>query len=865
MKILNFKLKIVLLLILFFAVAPKFAHAGLILKFPSTLGLSTSLVGYWSFDANTFGTSTLFAVNSAGLQYVATDGTYSADYGSDGGGTASVEDPIANTTDDTLYQSERYGNFSYEIPVGSGTYSVTLKFAETYFEAEDSRVFDVDIEGVKVIDDLDIYAVAGHDTAYDLNFITTVSDGALNIVFTNEVDNAKICAIKVTGLGLLDLSPSGLNGTIIGGVRSPGKIGQGFKFNGTSDSITLNNTTFASDFTISAWVKSDDLSSYNAIVGKEGAQNYIAISSTGAHWLVGNSYSNVLNSAFNTKNWQHVVFVRSGNNILVYRNGAYVGQNEGYGASTLALTAIGAGDDDLSPPFAYFMNGSLDDVRIYDRAISQSEITRLYNIGAGTKVNKSYSVGSAGSLQTGLIGHWTFDGDKIAGVSAYDSSGNSNTATLTSGPTLFAGKIGQGIKLDGSDDYVVVDNESNFDFERTSPFSMAVWLKSTPGDTSIQQIIGKASDYTPYKGIHFFKNYDDVNGVRAGSLSFVINSTWGDDNRLWVYATNVTPINDGNWHHYTITYDGSSTTGGMKIYQDGSLLTTSAKGSLSNSILNDIALGIGARGDGSPQYHENFNGLMDDARVYNRELSASEVKQIYNLGAATKTSKTDTNTLNTGLVGHWTFDGNKIAGTQAYDSSSTYATGTISGATKIIGKIGQALDFDGSDDYIDSTNPAELQINSGTISAWIKTSNAGSSFRGIVVKQYSYSMFLGGNVCADNVLGLYDWSASLNRCSTSGSLADDKWHFVVATFQSGVENGTTFYVDGVNKGSVQMTVSSQTNNNACGSSSAGNRLTIGTNCGSTAGQAFNGSIDDARIYNRVLSAEEVKRLYQMGI
>ena len=58
---------------------------------------------------------------------------------------------IAGTTDDPLYQSERYGDFSYAIPVATGDYLVTLKFAEIYWTQPGQRVFNVLLEGAKVI------------------------------------------------------------------------------------------------------------------------------------------------------------------------------------------------------------------------------------------------------------------------------------------------------------------------------------------------------------------------------------------------------------------------------------------------------------------------------------------------------------------------------------------------------------------------------------------------------------------------------------------------------------------------------------------------------------------------------------------
>src|SRR5215207_5107354 len=101
--------------------------------------------------------TTSVAVNAGGPA-VTTGGTaYLADQYFSGGATYQVSADIADTTNDVLYQSERYGsNFSYALPVANGNYSVTLEYAEIYFNAPGQRVFDVFAEGALVIDDLDI-------------------------------------------------------------------------------------------------------------------------------------------------------------------------------------------------------------------------------------------------------------------------------------------------------------------------------------------------------------------------------------------------------------------------------------------------------------------------------------------------------------------------------------------------------------------------------------------------------------------------------------------------------------------------------------------------------------------------------------
>jgi PKD repeat protein len=147
------------------------------------------------------------AVNSGGSAFTASDASYSADSFFNGGNAASFSNAIANTTDDTLYQSERYGNFSYNIPVTNGSYTVTLKFAEVFWTGAGQRVFHVDMEGTRVLSNLDIYAQVGANAAYDRTFTANVTDGTLNIIFTTVTDNSKVSAIKVVSNSVPPPSP----------------------------------------------------------------------------------------------------------------------------------------------------------------------------------------------------------------------------------------------------------------------------------------------------------------------------------------------------------------------------------------------------------------------------------------------------------------------------------------------------------------------------------------------------------------------------------------------------------------------------------------------------------------------------------
>ena len=108
--------------------------------------------------------------------------------------------PIADTELDPVYRSERWGrNFSYRIPLTSGSYYVELLLAEVYFNAPGARVFDILVQNQLIADDLDIYAEAGALRAYQVatQDVTVGANGILEIRFDASVNNAKVSGILV--------------------------------------------------------------------------------------------------------------------------------------------------------------------------------------------------------------------------------------------------------------------------------------------------------------------------------------------------------------------------------------------------------------------------------------------------------------------------------------------------------------------------------------------------------------------------------------------------------------------------------------------------------------------------------------------
>ncbi len=163
---------------------------------PSILYAGTQGGGVFKFQP---ASEIVFAVNCGGPGYTGKNGiVYQADTQFSGGQNYKTTAAIVGTEEDLLYQSERFGNFSYNIPLPNGNYSVTLKFAEIYpYTFPGSRIFSVKAEGQDVLMNLDILSWAGKNKAFDVTIPVSVLDGVLNLEFLAQAGNAKVSAIVV--------------------------------------------------------------------------------------------------------------------------------------------------------------------------------------------------------------------------------------------------------------------------------------------------------------------------------------------------------------------------------------------------------------------------------------------------------------------------------------------------------------------------------------------------------------------------------------------------------------------------------------------------------------------------------------------
>ncbi|MHC4394631.1 MAG: LamG domain-containing protein [Planctomycetota bacterium] len=201
------------------------------------------------------------------------------------------------------------------------------------------------------------------------------------------------------------------------------------------------------------------------------------------------------------------------------------------------------------------------------------------------------------------------------------------------------------------------------------------------------------------------------------------------------------------------------------------------------------------------------------------------------------------------LISYWKLDGNAIDSAGGND-------GTIYGAVPAIGQVNGALEFNGNDDYADCGNdPSLFGMSELTIGAWIYPRSAGESGFGRIVANdvspRSYALYIeaGNNVC----FTVHAFGGVGRIWSTDNPATYNKWHYVVGTYG---ESQMRIYVDGTER-------PKETNSLASGTVEAGSAICIGD--GGRGDRNFDGLIDDVRIYDRALSADEIAQFYKIGL
>ena len=210
------------------------------------------------------------------------------------------------------------------------------------------------------------------------------------------------------------------------------------------------------------------------------------------------------------------------------------------------------------------------------------------------------------SPSTGLVGFWTFN--EGFGTAALDSSGKGNNGNIINGPSWTDGKKSNALSFNGVSNYLEIPDNPSID--PSSSITVMAWVKSSASTYNVPWSI--VSKYYAY-----ILGSDGGWSSSTRNMCFIIYTASG-----WQYGSCYSPSDITQWHHFAGTYD--SATGEKKLYADGVLQSTTTPG---GTIAPDSGpLDIGQRECCPGQV---FNGLIDEVKIFNRALTATEVLAEY--------------------------------------------------------------------------------------------------------------------------------------------------------------------------------------------------------------------------------------------
>lgn len=626
---------------------------------------------------------------------------------------------------------------------------------------------------------------------------------------------------------------------------SPGKFGFAGSFDGSNDYINIDDavtlTPGSNSWTVSVWANPANASQTSPLITKrlDGAPSYEQWSiyicgaddcSSGGQQMTGiyqdhatgNYYRYTTTADVADGNWHMYTMVADKNNLqlLLYVDGILqttTGEDSDTWPTIDNTDPVRLANDNGTT----YYTGKLDEARAYNRALSDIEVRQLY------------------SWTPGPTGYWKMDNGSTTVV--YDDSGNGNNADIAgSGGEYQNGKLGKAFSFDGLSTHLYAASPASLD--NLPAISISAWIYPvTIGENTAGFIMTKNTGNSQNGG-WLFLGVGSIIG-RTNALEFVVDATGTDLDKGTVDNT----LTLNTWNHVAVTWDGVITTASsVHIYVNGVEATyqtsTNGTGTRVSDATSSLYLGNASSVD------RTFNGRIDDAKVYNYVRTQAQITEDMNGGHPAPGSPVGS------AVGHWKFDEGYGTTANNYGNGGTTLTGAITAASPATadsgwsnsGKFNKALSFDGSDDVAVVTNAAAIDLDGNlathTFSSWVYADSDGENDTGEIYAKGTNTYL---RVDSEGA-GLVDLECNLDQTTDTNvnvtdAFAISTWNHVACTW-----DGTTMkvYVNGLEKGS-----------SAAGSGAiatdANNIRIGGTN-------AFDGKIDEFKIYNSALSAEQIK-------
>ena len=515
----------------------------------------------------------------------------------------------------------------------------------------------------------------------------------------------------------------------------------------------------------------------------------------------------------------------------VFKNGVEMGSAPASGAmavNTEPLT-IGFADPGIGNDF----NGLIDEVEIFNRALSEAEIRSIFDSGREGKIKPP-----PGPLEppAGMVSWWPGDGNAL-------DIEDGNDGALSGDATFTGGMVGQAFRFDGTGDFVEIPDSANLDI--TESITVDAWINQRSRSPEVAPIVSKWNDI----GVNN-RSYHLV--LQGSSLRWDVSRSglFGPSQSATVFSSVGVPLH--MWVHVAGTFD--SMTQVLRIYVNG-VEVGSAVAPSSNIFPSNEPLLIGA-GDIGSNVRDFFDGLIDEVELFDRALTEAEIWAIFNAGPAGK-RKPQAIEPPAGMVSWWPGDGDTrdIIGDN---------DGTLSGdAIFAPGKVGQAFSFDGTGDFVLVPDSPNLNITGNvTVDLWAKRNGTGTGYliskgagaiQGVDVPTAYAILFLVDN----RVRALFERADGSNLELTGPALADAAFHHYAY-----VRGGNTheLFIDGV-------LVTSGTFTGIPGDTS-GLPLVIGALRSDSEPTGFFGHfagiIDEVEVFDRALTEAEIRAIFQAG-
>lgn len=651
-----------------------------------------------------------------------------------------------------------------------------------------------------------------------------------------------------------------LNGTLsaTGAQFVPGGIsGNALKLDRTLNGYAAVESAFGfanGDYSIVAWVKvqAGDQSADSIVLGKHeaGTENgyFLFLNNSGSLGQPGkvsiysSSSSSVLSSltSVNDGAWHQVVVVaQAGQNKTLYVDGAPIEAAAVNTPLVQNLASFVIGGVQISGAPVGLFTGLIDEVQLYDHALSDRHVNFLYR-------HPGKEIRGRGRLtpERLVIAHWSFD--EKSGDTAHDSVGGYDGVLSTSGASFVSGGIFRNaLALDRAQNGLV-EVGSFFDFQNID-YTVVAWVKTNPGDTTPDTVVIGKHEAGYLNG--YFLALNIVGGAvgAPGKASFFP----GD---LGATVTSTSSVNDGNWHQIAVVSQAGLS---RSIYVDGAPLEASLPYSATIANLATFIIG-GYNLGGQPV--GGFTGKIDELQVYQAALTPAEIDFLFAHPGNEIRRHVVPPGQSSSLLAHWKFD---QAGSTVLDSAGdNHGTLSPSGATIVPGGVSSsALRLDRSaNGFATFGNRFPLAGDDQSFAFWVRTDPGYALDDSAVIGKHEagydngYFAFL--NFTAGGVIGLpgkvsfYAGVLSLSTTSTT-TVNDGIWHHVVIVYRAGLTK--SIYVDGA-PGEDSDTAILNSGNEA--------PFTIGgVNIGGQPAGLFTGWVDDVQVYSIALENSAIDYLF----